>query len=108
MRAPTLSWLDTILDILKNSKPIQGHTNQFQTILPDGTRVIFRKDFGEYAHPLNTEPFKNKGSIDHYNIEIQIPKQGLRGGNKIIENLHIIPDNNGGFQWFLNDKKVKP
>jgi len=41
--------------------------NTFYTI------VIFRKDFGQNSHPIGNI-FQGKGAIDHYNIEIPIPK----------------------------------
>jgi hypothetical protein len=41
--------------------------------LEDGTRVLFRKDFGTEAHPVGG-PFQGSGPVDHYNIEIQVPR----------------------------------
>ena len=45
--------------------------NTFYTI------VIFRKDFGQNSHPIGNI-FQGKGAIDHYNIEIPIPKANDR------------------------------
>ncbi|UPT86955.1 hypothetical protein HAP41_0000043200 [Bradyrhizobium barranii subsp. apii] len=68
--------------------------------LDDGTRVLFRKDFGESAHPLGG-PFKGMGNIDHYNIEIQ------SAAGKQLENIHIVPDGKGGFTWWAKDGVIK-
>jgi hypothetical protein len=74
-------------------------------VLDDGTRVIFRKDFGTNAHRLEGG-FEGKRKIDHYNIEIQIPKPN--GGVTIIENIHIVPDGKGGYTWWGKDGVIKP
>ncbi|SUX36059.1 Protein of uncharacterised function (DUF1557) [Chromobacterium violaceum] len=86
---------------LDNAKPTSGHPNQLMTILDDGTKIIFRKDFGEQSHIIGG-PFQGAGKIDHYNIEIQ----SARG--KTWENVHVVPDGNGGFTWWGKDKVVKP
>jgi RHS repeat-associated protein len=76
--------------ILALAKPTTGHPNQVMTTLEDGTRVLFRKDFGAKAHEL-PGLFKGAGKIDHYNIEVQ------SATGKTIKNVHIIPDGKGGF-----------
>lgn len=63
-------------------------------VFEDGTRVIFRKDFGMRAHRLPGS-FKGQGRIDHYNIEIQIPT--VNGKNLKIQDVHIVPDGKGGY-----------
>ncbi|GHU12312.1 hypothetical protein FACS1894185_6650 [Betaproteobacteria bacterium] len=40
-----------------------------------------------------------------FNIEIQIPKPN--GGVRAIENIHIVPDGQGGFIWFGKDGVIK-
>jgi hypothetical protein len=79
-------------------------THPTLAVLDDGTRVIFRKDFGAEAHRLGG-PFQGQGAINHYNIEIQIPKPG--GGVNIIENIHIIPNGQGGYTWWGKDGVIK-
>lgn len=75
-------------DALKVAKPIPGKPNQLETVLDDGTKVIFRRDIGEYAHELK----RGTGiKVDHFNVEIQIP--GAKTGRfNSIENLHIVVD----------------
>lgn len=90
---------------LERAVPTTGHPNQLMTTLDDGTRVIFRKDFGAQSHPVGG-PFKDAGALDHYNIEVQVPKPN--GGVKIIENVHVVPDGKGGFTWWGKDGIVKP
>jgi hypothetical protein len=85
---------------LSKAKPTKGHPNQLMHELDDGTRVLFRKDFGEQAHSLGG-PYKGKGKIDHYNVQIQ------NAGSKTIENLHIVPDGKGGFIQFGKDGVIK-
>ena len=89
---------------LDRATPTAGHPNQLMYTLTDGTRVIFRKDFGANAHPIRNI-FPGKGSIDHYNIEVQIPK--ARGGVRVIENLHIVPNSSGGFTWWDKDGVIR-
>jgi hypothetical protein len=80
---------NTVVKILEKATPTTGHPNQLMAVLEDGTRVIFRKDFGTQAHTLGG-PFQGKGQIDHYNIQIQIPKPN--GHAATIENIHVVPD----------------
>ena len=89
-----------MLDALSKAKPTQGHPNQVMHQLDDGTKVLFRKDFGDQAHNLGG-PFQGKGKIDHYNVQIQNAK------GKTIENLHIVPDGKGGFVRWGKDGVVK-
>jgi hypothetical protein len=95
---------NTLVKILEKATPTAGHPNQLMAVLDDGTRVIFRKDFGEQAHALRG-PFQGQGRIDHYNIEIQIPKPN--GHTDIIENIHVVPDGQGGFTWWGKDGVIK-
>ncbi|WP_312267624.1 hypothetical protein [Neisseria sp.] len=89
---------------LQHSIPTKGHPNQLMYTLDDGTRLIFRKDFGDKAHPIGNI-FQGKGAIDHYNIEVQIPR--ANGSVRIIENLHIVPNSSGGFTWWGKDGVTK-
>jgi RHS repeat-associated protein len=83
---------DGLIKLLDSSKRTGGHPAQTISILSDGTRVLFRKDFGDQAHTL-TGPYKEAGRIDHYNIQLQ------NSNGKTIGNVHIIPDGKGGFMW---------
>ncbi|WP_421522854.1 VENN motif pre-toxin domain-containing protein [Neisseria yangbaofengii] len=89
---------------LQHSIPTKGHPNQLIYTLDDGTRLIFRKDFGDKAHPIGNI-FQGKGAIDHYNIEVQIPR--ANGSVRTIENLHIVPNSLGGFTWWGKDGVTK-
>ncbi|GHT96804.1 hypothetical protein AGMMS49545_22840 [Betaproteobacteria bacterium] len=91
---------------LEKATPTPGNPNQLMAVLDDGTRVIFRKDFGAEAHRLGG-PFRGAGKIDHYNIEIQVPKHDPRGGVNIIENVHVVPDGKGGYTWWGTDGVIK-
>lgn len=91
---------DPLLDALSNAKPTKGHPNQLMHVLDDGTRILFRKDFGNKAHHLGG-PFQGKGKVDHYNVEVQ----DARG--KIIENIHLVPDGKDGFVRWGKDGVVK-
>ena len=75
-------------EALSKARPIGNHPGQLMYVVNDGTKIIFRKDFGDKAHPLGG-PFIGKGKIDHYNIEIQNSK------GRTIENLHAVPDEEG-------------
>ena len=103
LEAPLSS--NALTGALERAVPTTGHPNQLMTTLDDGTRVIFRKDFGAQSHPVGG-PFKDAGALDHYNIEVQVPKPN--GGVKIIENVHVVPDGKGGFTWWGKDGIVKP
>jgi RHS repeat-associated protein len=87
--------------ILSQAKPTGGHPQQLMTTLEDGTRVLFRKDFGDRAHAVGG-PFQGAGKINHYNIEIQ------SASGKTRENLHLVPDGEGGFVWWGKDGVIKP
>lgn len=104
VKLPSNVNLKILEEALQNSIPTKGHPHQLMHTLNDGTRVIFRKDFSEQAHPIGNI-FQGKGSIDHYNIEIQIPKKN--GSVRTIENLHIVPNSSGGFTWWGKDGVTK-
>ena len=97
-----------LAELFRQGRRTTGHPNQVEAQLADGTKILFRKE----AHPFNNHPeFKGKGNIEHYNIEIQVPKQGVRNqfrtGNKKIEDIHIIPDGKGGYTVFdINGKNI--
>ena len=80
-------------DILQTTKPTPGKPNQLEKVLDDGTKVIFRRDVGEYAHEIK------RGSgvkVDHFNVEVQEP--GAKAGRfNSRENLHIVIDENLNF-----------
>lgn len=92
-----------LLEALDQAVKLGEHeVGQVMHVLGDGTKVIFRKDFGVEAHAIGG-PFQGLGKIDHYNVEIQ-----RSYGKKIIENIHIVPDGKGSFIWFGKDGVVKP
>ena len=106
-------------DLLKKSTPTKGEPHQSEIVLDDGTKVIFRRDMGEKAHPLDTlhHDFAGKGNIDHYNIEVHVPKQGKKAEAKQKatgnvrrtpkEDLHIIPNKDGGYTLINKNKEIK-
>lgn len=65
-----------------------------ETILDDGTKVIFRKDFGDNAYGLPGQ-FKGQGNIDHYNIELQHPSVIPGRFEAPHSDWHIVPNNSG-------------
>lgn len=91
---------NALLEALADAKPTSGHPNQLMTTLEDGTRVIFRKDFGEQAHSIGG-PFQGQGRIDHYNIEVQ------SATGRTIENVHAVPDGSNGFIFWGKDGVIK-
>lgn len=64
---------------------------QIESVLEDGSKVVFRRDIGTHAHGLPGK-YRGQGKIDHYNIEIQVPN--LRGKFEVKENIHLILDEN--------------
>ncbi|MBP3221008.1 MAG: hypothetical protein J6M43_03075 [Neisseriaceae bacterium] len=86
--------LNTLKSVLNKAEPFGNRPNQVSTVLDDGTRVIFRKDFGEQAHPLKRKLFGNK-DINHYNIEIKQPPKQIGQKEKVIQDFHILPQPNG-------------
>jgi len=78
--------LDLVTDLLKQAKPIGKKGNQLMTELEDGYKMIFRRDVGEFAHPIGS---KYPNAIDHYNIELQ------NSFGNIKFNMHIIVDKFG-------------
>lgn len=92
--ATNSSSLNTLKSVLNRAEPLGNRPNQVSTTLDDGTRVIFRKDFGEQAHPLNGKLFGNK-DINHYNIEIKQPATQIGQKEKTIQDFHIVPQKNG-------------
>lgn len=90
-----------LLTALGKATPTSGHPNQLMHVLDDGTKILFRKDFGQEAHPLGG-PLQGQGNINHYNIQIQ------KTNGKTIENMHIIPNSNGGLTILdKNGKQIK-
>lgn len=98
--AGILAQKNVLQEALSVAKPTSGHPGQFMATLEDGTRVIFRKDFGDKAHAIGG-PFQGAGRIDHYNIEVQ------SATGKIIENVHVVPNGKGGFTWWGKDGAIK-
>ncbi len=78
---------DPIIEALKQAIPTPGKTNQLETTLSDGTKVLFRRDIGGHAHEIGD---KYPMPVDHYNIEIQVPRVNRLDRFKTVENLHII------------------
>jgi Pre-toxin TG len=79
--------IDKLKQVLRESKRVG---DRLETILDDGSKVIFRRDVGEHAHPIGK---KYRQPVDHYNVEIHVPTKSGRWKQK--ENFHIIIDNNG-------------
>ncbi|QJB56880.1 VENN motif pre-toxin domain-containing protein [Pseudodesulfovibrio sp. zrk46] len=76
-----------LIDVLRKSEKIVDKKGKirFETKLDDGSKVVFRKDFGEHAHSLTG---KDGPKVDHFNVEIQIPNS--KGGySKPKVNKHI-------------------
>lgn len=74
---------------MSESKPTPGTSHQLETTLEDGTKVIFRRDIGEHAHPIGKnypEP------VDHYNVEVHSPDPTRPGKFIPKQNAHIIVD----------------
>lgn len=94
-------------EALDRAVPTSGHPGQYMATLDDGTKVLFRRDFGANAHGLG-RPYAGKGRIDHYNIEVQIPPSVPGGRVTPIENIHIVPDGKGGYIWWGKDGVMKP
>lgn len=65
--------------------------NRLETKLGDGSKVVFRKDFGEHAHAIGKE-YPNP--VDHYNVEIHKLIPGTNRFEKI-KNSHIIVNETG-------------
>ncbi|MBR1375798.1 MAG: hypothetical protein IJ566_06910, partial [Cardiobacteriaceae bacterium] len=104
---------DPVIEALNQATPTPGKPNQLETILDDGFKVIFRKDFGKNAHPLNDPNRKltGKGDIEHYNIKFHSPSTTKPGRFKQEVDWHIVPNSNGTepiyFPTYPNKKKGK-
>jgi hypothetical protein len=99
--AGTPKGLNILRQALDEAVPTTGHPSQLMTTLPDGTKILFRKDFGDNAHPIGG-PFQGSGDINHYNIQVQLPN------GRSVQNLHVVPNGNGGFVWWGNNGIVRP
>ena len=89
-------------DVLKTAKPMAGKPNQLEAILDDGTKVIFRRDIGEHAHPIGKD---YPTPVDHYNIEIHASNPARPGKFIPQENVHIVVDESlQPVDIFLKDK----
>jgi hypothetical protein len=76
-----------LIEVLKTAVQNPKAPNQYEAVLSDGSKVLFRRDIGEHAHPLKKG--KSQSDVDHYNVVLQVPsKNGLRER----ANLHIIVD----------------
>lgn len=73
-------------------KIAQDKGGRLEATLDDGTKILFRKDFGAKAHPISPNYLQD---VDHYNIEIHIPDTGRAGRFERILDTHIIVDKNG-------------
>jgi RHS repeat-associated protein len=78
--------LNVIEKALKSAKQVG---DRLEATLKDGSKVIFRKDFGPKAHPIGS---KYPNPVNHYNIEIHVP---YRGGYKVTLDVHVIVDSAG-------------
>ncbi len=91
-----VSDVDEMITMLKNGNR-SGNVITYD--LDDGSRVIFRADYGNNAHTMPGRGYSSP--IDHFNIEVHKPN-GNGGYSKIKNsNMHIVPLDNGGFDiWF--------
>lgn len=79
-----------------------GKLNQLEAVLDDGSKVIFRRDIGDHAHPIGKDYLT---PVDHYNIEIHASNPARPGKFTAKENIHIILDENlQPIDIFLKDK----
>ena len=78
---------DEILALLKKSKRVE---NRLESVMEDGTKIIFRRDLGTNAHPIGGRYLT---PVEHYNIEFHSPNRS--GGYTKTHNFHIIMDQNG-------------
>ncbi len=85
----TASSPNILQEVLKNAKLTPGKPNQLEAILDDGSKVIFRRDIGEHAHPIGKD-YPNP--TDHYNIEIHTANPARPGKFTPQENVHIVVD----------------
>ena len=60
-----------------------------------------RLNLQHYMDVIVGGPYQGQGVIDHYNIEIQKPS------GKSIENIHVVPTENGNYTWWGKDGNVK-
>jgi hypothetical protein len=84
--------------LIKIAKPSKQNRNgittylehQREVTLKNGIKVIFRRDFGKYAHPLKkSSGFTSGQDIDHYNVEIHVSYRGTQFEK--IYDTHIVP-----------------
>jgi hypothetical protein len=87
-------------EALSKAKATGGHPEQLMHELDDGTKILFRKDFGSKAHSLGG-PYQGRGVTDHYNVQVQNSK------GKTVENLHLVPDGNGGMVVWGIDEVIR-
>lgn len=87
----------TMRDVLERLKPSSklNPKHQLQAVLDDGSKVIIRRDIGEYAHSIGKKYLQK---TPHYNIEIHKPKPPKWPGDsinyKVTNKIHIILDKN--------------
>jgi hypothetical protein len=78
-------------EIYQNKIFIGYSQNQLEITLKNKMKLIFRRDFGPYAHELEKK-YGYNGFIDHYNIEVHVPLPGRPGKNLKIYDDHIVPN----------------
>jgi RHS repeat-associated protein len=71
-------------EIIKRTRKIDG---RLETSLDDGSKIIFRRDIGQNAHPIGK---KYQNPVDHFNIEIHKPVKNHLGRFKQTKDVHII------------------
>jgi len=71
--------------------------DRLETVLENGSKVVFRKDFGDKAHRIKGYV----GNINHYNVEIHTPIKGRIERYDISTNIHIIIDELGNVTKIL-------
>ncbi len=79
---------NVLLNLLKIATPTTNRPNQLEANLPNGTKVLFRRDIGEEAHKISHPNYPKDVRINHYNVEVHAPDQ--RGKNQRLVNLHIV------------------
>jgi hypothetical protein len=82
--------LEQIIEMLKNGDKTSNGRNMIYQLNED-TKIIFRMDVGNYAHPIMSKGYTE--AVNHINIEIQ--KLAISGSYKPKWDYHIILDEFG-------------
>ena len=71
--------------------------NRIEAMIDADSKIVFRKDFGDKAHPIRSHGYTSP--VDHYNIEIQA-FDSLRGKWNVTRKWHIVIDETGKINFF--------